>query len=515
MTATTVVATCAAAAGGGRPDGEARRRRRRRCPRPSGDRPAEPAVLRRTDSEPRSTARERPGRRTSTAARAPALRDPAPAGGRASARPTAGAGRGRGARPDGRRPASPTVSRPDLAAHGPRRGAGPARPAVLGHPARPAAVAAPWPRVEPGHPAARHLRARWPPGGAAQTVSTVALSLLRRLLPAPRPCGAAHLPRPRGDASCVPPTRSVELASRAWATCRPAADPAGRRAWTPSADLVRRERWRDPSRRPLLVVVTDGRATGGSDPVGRARSAARRLAGIVRRGGGRRGGPGPARARRPARVRPRRGARHRRGPRRPRAGRPGWRPPGPWPPSSAPRRSPDAAGTGHVGARRRAHHPPAPRPSRCSSCTPATARASRPPPSAWRCAPGRRAGRSGCSSSPRAPSGRSGEEDGAAGARPPCTRAPAQGGPVTWHKMGEGWSWLRTQPEDHERAAQRGLGAGQADLAAETYRLLILDEFTYPVSNGTLDVDRGPGRCWRRVRARSMSSSPAAGPTPT
>ena len=49
---------------------------------------------------------------------------------------------------------------------------------------------------------------------------------------------------------------------------------------TPWRNLVRRERWRDPSRRPLLVVVTDGRATGGSDPVGRARSAARRLAGI-------------------------------------------------------------------------------------------------------------------------------------------------------------------------------------------------------------------------------------------
>jgi cob(I)alamin adenosyltransferase len=63
-----------------------------------------------------------------------------------------------------------------------------------------------------------------------------------------------------------------------------------------------------------------------------------------------------------------------------------------------------------------------------------------------------------------------------------------QGGPVTWHKMGEGWSWLRTQPEDHERAARAGWEQVKADLAAESYRLLILDEFTYPVSNGTLDV---------------------------
>jgi cob(I)alamin adenosyltransferase len=28
----------------------------------------------------------------------------------------------------------------------------------------------------------------------------------------------------------------------------------------------------------------------------------------------------------------------------------------------------------------------------------------------------------------------------------------------------------------------------RADLANESYRLVILDEFTYPVSNGTLDV---------------------------
>jgi cob(I)alamin adenosyltransferase len=63
------------------------------------------------------------------------------------------------------------------------------------------------------------------------------------------------------------------------------------------------------------------------------------------------------------------------------------------------------------------------------------------------------------------------------------------GGTVVWHKMGEGWSWLRTQAEDHERAAQEGWAQLRRDLAAETYRLYVLDEFTYPVSNGHLDVD--------------------------
>ena len=62
------------------------------------------------------------------------------------------------------------------------------------------------------------------------------------------------------------------------------------------------------------------------------------------------------------------------------------------------------------------------------------------------------------------------------------------GGPVTWHKMGAGWSWLRIQPQDHEQAARAGWEQVKRDLAAQTYRLVILDEFTYPVSNGTLEV---------------------------
>ena len=42
--------------------------------------------------------------------------------------------------------------------------------------------------------------------------------------------------------------------------------------------MLRVERMRDPARRPLLVVVTDGRATGGPEPVARAARAARLLA---------------------------------------------------------------------------------------------------------------------------------------------------------------------------------------------------------------------------------------------
>jgi magnesium chelatase subunit D len=67
------------------------------------------------------------------------------------------------------------------------------------------------------------------------------------------------------------------------AAARLAALPTGGR--TPVAagllrahDLLRTERLRDPRRRPLLVLVTDGRATGGADPVAAAHRAAALLA---------------------------------------------------------------------------------------------------------------------------------------------------------------------------------------------------------------------------------------------
>jgi cob(I)alamin adenosyltransferase len=87
----------------------------------------------------------------------------------------------------------------------------------------------------------------------------------------------------------------------------------------------------------------------------------------------------------------------------------------------------------------------------------------------------------------KSPKWKSGEEE-ALKALAEVHASTGQGGPVTWHKMGEGWSWLRTQPEDHERAARAGWEQVKRDLAAGTYRLLILDEFTYPVSSGALDV---------------------------
>lgn len=84
--------------------------------------------------------------------------------------------------------------------------------------------------------------------------------------------------RGTGADLALPPTRSVDVAARRLHDL-----PAGGR--TPLAEglleaarVLDVERVRDPRRRPLLVVVTDGRATAGPDAVPRSRQAAALLA---------------------------------------------------------------------------------------------------------------------------------------------------------------------------------------------------------------------------------------------
>jgi cob(I)alamin adenosyltransferase len=66
-----------------------------------------------------------------------------------------------------------------------------------------------------------------------------------------------------------------------------------------------------------------------------------------------------------------------------------------------------------------------------------------------------------------------------------------EGGPVTWHKMGEGWSWIQRPGTegDHAGDAREGWEQIKRDLAAERYGLYVLDEFTYPMKWGWVDVD--------------------------
>ncbi|MFZ2528409.1 MAG: VWA domain-containing protein, partial [Rhodococcus sp. (in: high G+C Gram-positive bacteria)] len=85
----------------------------------------------------------------------------------------------------------------------------------------------------------------------------------------------------RGDRGHVllPPTNSVDVAA-----ARLRELPAGGRTplaegLSEAAETIRRHQLRDPDRRALLVVVTDGRATSGDDAVNRSLAIADTIAG--------------------------------------------------------------------------------------------------------------------------------------------------------------------------------------------------------------------------------------------
>lgn len=65
------------------------------------------------------------------------------------------------------------------------------------------------------------------------------------------------------------------------------------------------------------------------------------------------------------------------------------------------------------------------------------------------------------------------------------------GAPVEWHKMGAGWSWTRKagSDDDHAAAAADGWAEIARRLAAARHDFYVLDEFTYPLKWGWVDVD--------------------------
>ncbi len=117
---------------------------------------------------------------------------------------------------------------------------------------------------------------------ARKRMTQVKTAVLSLLLDAYRRRDKVGLITFRGaDAAlALPPTHSVDIAA-----VRLDELPAGGR--TPLAEglleaarVLERERVRDPHLRPLLVVVTDGRATGGTDPVTRSLQAADHVAAL-------------------------------------------------------------------------------------------------------------------------------------------------------------------------------------------------------------------------------------------
>jgi cob(I)alamin adenosyltransferase len=66
-----------------------------------------------------------------------------------------------------------------------------------------------------------------------------------------------------------------------------------------------------------------------------------------------------------------------------------------------------------------------------------------------------------------------------------------EGGPVEWHKMGEGWSWARKPGTDDDHAAQAAEGWAEIRrrIEAQVHDVYVLDEFTYPMKWGWVPVD--------------------------
>lgn len=75
----------------------------------------------------------------------------------------------------------------------------------------------------------------------------------------------------------LPPTTSVHIASRRLSRFDTGGKTPLAQGLLAARDLVIREKARDRARRSLVVVLTDGRATGGPDPLGRTRQAAAAL----------------------------------------------------------------------------------------------------------------------------------------------------------------------------------------------------------------------------------------------
>lgn len=83
--------------------------------------------------------------------------------------------------------------------------------------------------------------------------------------------------RGAGAQVLLPPTASAHIASRRLARFDTGGTTPLAEGLLAARDVVLRERIKDRARRALVVVLTDGRATGGPDPLGRCRIAAARL----------------------------------------------------------------------------------------------------------------------------------------------------------------------------------------------------------------------------------------------
>ncbi len=64
-----------------------------------------------------------------------------------------------------------------------------------------------------------------------------------------------------------------------------------------------------------------------------------------------------------------------------------------------------------------------------------------------------------------------------------------KGGTIRWFEAGDGWTWTSRDIEESADLAREGWEEVKRRIADETYDFLLLDEFTYPMTFGWIDVD--------------------------
>lgn len=61
-------------------------------------------------------------------------------------------------------------------------------------------------------------------------------------------------------------------------------------------------------------------------------------------------------------------------------------------------------------------------------------------------------------------------------------------GGIDWEKMGDGWSWLSRDLDQSADLAREGWAGVRRAIEAERYEFLLLDEMTYPLNWGWIDL---------------------------
>ena len=68
-------------------------------------------------------------------------------------------------------------------------------------------------------------------------------------------------------------------------------------------------------------------------------------------------------------------------------------------------------------------------------------------------------------------------------------KAAAALGGIDWEKMGDGWSWISKDLEESADKAREGWAGVKRMIAEERYEFLLLDEITYPIKWGWIELD--------------------------